>query len=427
MRKSKLGEHFFSFAGKVVCGLMVSGIVHSSLAMDPLVPYGDGSLEEERGEAKSLKSEFVSVQEEIQQAVEQSSSYDAFALYTRLKEKDLTSQRWQEEWEHFTQRTQRKNAVVWSVEGPKVYQTNLCGILFLETAVNEPHMQLVKNILLPLIEASGAAWDEEYKVCVEKLGNLMEHHHYFRRTGGLYGLIAASGFKNPIASLIFLAAFRSVWEESLSAQGGDKRSLSERNQAWFVASLEKVNGRLKSQKATLNQFLGDADPRYVDIDEKSLEDSVAEGDPKLEEKHQRTLFDEKRRLGLSCYAIRSGRCIGEHFRGDDLSESNLLESVHEVLACCEEALEGRDPRGGTLYAFGVNGFRKILPKHLRQSARNKLIDSIKLGDLGAITVWQNERSQWISRKEKLWAEDLLHTYAINYERMCQFFERVQGE
>ncbi len=425
MRETFFLKQGFAFTFKFMFTLLFLGIVHESWAVKPFESTGDERDQEEREgrNTKRQKIDFGCHQEEIQAAIKESSAQKLLLLYGSCKETDFSPQRWKEEWVTYVEHTERKNGVLWNTGTLEDYGMNLRGLVFLEVALNEPHMQLLKNVLMPLNGIPDERWDEEYKACVEKLRTLVGRHHYFRRTGGLYGLIASSGFKNPIASLVFLGAFRSVWEDAINPQKYPPRvTLSEQNQEWFEKAHERVRGQLKEQKEVLRTFLSDVDPRYVDLSEEICKRSGYWVDSEREEKEKRAIFDEKGKLGLPYYSILSGNGIGAH-----LKNKTSVESALGRISCYLEACEQEDPRGGYLYAAEVNSWFDELPADIQKLGLPGRIASIKMGDPTAIADWKHRFWEWDLPREKHGAKNLLKTYAVRYGKMRQYFDRVQGE
>ena len=218
--------------------------------------------------------------------------------------KDLASESdWQEEAEAYPE-------IQWDSQSLK----NAVGSqLFFDAAINQPHQNLLRNALRPLLGFSSGeqTLEDSLEQAKGNVSAIITNHPYFRNRFTLYALASSYHLGHPIAHLVLAEGLRYLYNQEHDEEEEDTED------RFFSQSDQLLKLKLQNNRQQLRQFIAvDGIEAFTDLGVESLSDiSQLEQKASLGLIHYDVLREIKRnpRLSVYCYDEETLKHVIDHF------------------------------------------------------------------------------------------------------------------
>lgn len=207
------------------------------------------------------------------------------------------------------------------------WKTVIGGEIFF-SALDEPHLNLIKQALHPLKEVDGG-WEEAYEHVRSAVFKIIKRHTRFHHLGLLQSLAISATFNHPIARLI-VGEYMHLLNESLPLVSKDTSNFLNQNRRF-------VSLALVGSREVLSSFLGSDTSMFMDLAGEDLKD--------------RGKVLAHSRLGLSYYdRVLGDMCLQlDEFNNPSIKDSSASD-IEKALRNYENALEKNDPKASYVIA-----------------------------------------------------------------------------
>lgn len=262
-------------------------------------PTPPSSPEIEMGEAGPVPPlSLASIIEKLTKDLEVADQKIDFNRIYSLYEEFLTIEQEDSFW---AEEAHRLGAIKWG----RSWKDAVGGHIFLNTAINTPHMSLIATALQALAETTSGNWEEVYEGCRQKVAEIIKTHPYFRRRTGLYAFGATYRFNHPIGRLLFVEGM-----DQLETNEDKSKLVEARNLLLLNLKL------LKGFQDNLRSFLDLYPHRIEDLQGEDLKNP-----DKLKEYAD---------FGLPHYRILWAHSLREQIRNSNLSKDKRFEKYAEL-------------------------------------------------------------------------------------------------